>query len=99
FGERGRFARPRKVRTMSAQIAASLRIEESEEMNPAEATVRFSDDERDSGVPSPENTARALELFHKYGFVRLENVFRQDFLDKLKAHYNVRYKRFLEGTY
>lgn len=83
---------------MSAQIA-TIRTEDSEEMNPASATVRFSDEERDSGVPSPEKTARACELFQKYGFVRLENVFRQDFLDKLIAHYNRRYKMFLGGTY
>lgn len=83
---------------MSVQ-SAPFRLEDGGDMNPDEACVHFSDEERNAGIPSPEKTSQALLLFQKYGFVRLENVFHPDFLSRLIAHYNERYKMYLEGTY
>lgn len=61
-------------------------------------SVRFSEVERDAGVPSSENVERAIEIFSDQGFVRLENVFSAETMSVWKAHYERRYRRFLSGT-
>lgn len=63
------------------------------------SSVRFSDRERDTGVPDSESISRAFALFSEHGFVRLENVFSPQFMVQLTKSYSRRYRMYLEGTY
>lgn len=63
-----------------------------------EWSVRFSEQECSTGVPSSDSARRALEAFTQHGFVRLENVFSREEMVNWSEYYRKRYRRLLRST-
>lgn len=63
-----------------------------------EFSVHFSDAERDNGSPSEANLAKAIDLFARNGFVRLDNVFHPEQMQTWTRFYQRRYDKPLAQT-